>query len=140
MAASKREQILDYIVSALGTALGLTVRRSRSTAIGKAETVAVSLYATSEDVQQHPNQRASRTLSIQVNVFTRGDEPDALADSSVATVVSTLMSNTRCGGLTNTLRETGISWDFDNEVSEDFGVASVTFEIEYTTSAASVAA
>lgn len=143
--ASKRESILDYLVSSVNTALtaggiAASVRRTRSTPIGKNEQLAVSLYANQESVQQRVGGKADRVLTVQFNVFTRGDEPDALADATVAILVSTLMSDIRLGGLANSVNETGTSWDFDSEISEDYGVASVTFEISYITSASDLSA
>lgn len=133
MNPSIREQIIIKLQSYAAAALGLEVQRSRTNPISKNAAYGVYCYAENERNSEQMNNRTTRELSVKFCIFVRGDEPDRLADFPVSTLVNSLLTDHRVGGLATQIQETSTEWDFDSDVSEDYGTATVSFLITYTT-------
>lgn len=131
---SVREQILQHLRSVADAVFPtVNVKRSRTLPVSKAEQLGISMYAESESVEDMPSNRSRRTLTVTFKLFVRGNAPDELADPHVTALTAAVLSDIRCGGFATQIQETGTTWDYDTDVSEDYGEVTVSFLITYDT-------
>lgn len=101
MAASKRETILAAIKAALQGVDGIDGRvyRSRPDPNERAAAPYIALEWSSENATPLSVPQIERTLTVQVSVLVRGDEPDRLADPIAVSVHALMMADPTFGGL-----------------------------------------
>lgn len=92
---SKREKIMKRIATVLASAAGVNGRvyRSDPDAASRAESPCIVLSWQSDQPAGDPQVLSDRELTVSVQVITRGDAPDALADPIIQSVHSLLMAD-----------------------------------------------
>lgn len=137
MMPSVRELILQHLAStADATFPTAKVKRSRTLPASKTDDLVVRMFAESEQVEDMPAQRTRRQLTVTFKLFVRGNAPDELADPHVNALTAAVLADIRCGGFATQVQETGTTWDYDTDVSEDYGEVTVSFLITYYTNRA----
>lgn len=115
--ATRREQILQALKARLGalSGLGITgVHRSRADPFQPDEAPALNLVPDLDEPAENTIGMIDSTLSVEVHVFHRGQEPDALADPIVQAVHAALMTEPTLGGLAIDIAEGSTGWEFDS--------------------------
>lgn len=145
--SSKRDAILDTIVSALGGVgkpTGLTVDRHRTIPYGRDVLPAQSVYAVDEEVNTGPGmgagsppiRKARRKLKFavysRVAVSTTADQD---LDPLLSWSVQKVCADPTLGGTIHDLKELGTVWD-EADADAVFGGARQFFEADYVTSSA----
>lgn len=115
--ATKRELILQTIKARLvtaGAATGCTgVYRTRADQYDRDEAPAITLGWVTDDADRMVVPYTERTLQVEVGVYTRGNEPDALADPIVQAIHAGLFADRTLGGLCVDITEAGDRLDVD---------------------------
>lgn len=111
--SSKREQIILAVKSALEAVSGVEGRVYRSLPDPNDRDACpwIGLSWDSEINSPQTVPLLERTLTVHVGIYTRGDEPDALADPIAVDVHSKLLADPTLGGLAIDIRLTGASFD-----------------------------
>jgi hypothetical protein len=101
MTASRREQILSAIATALATTDGVSGRvyRSRVEAFSRNEAPAIIIEPGPDRAQTYSICKLDWTLDVLVVVHTRGQIPDQLADPILVDAHDKLMADRTLGGL-----------------------------------------
>lgn len=134
---SIRELILQHLLAVTVAAFpGVSVKRSRTLPSAKDTALAIRMFADSEDSSDMPSQRKQRELRVNFKLFVRGVAPDEIADEPLTTLTQAVLADIRCGGFATQVQETGTTWDYDADVSEDFGEVTASFLITYYTNRA----
>ena len=134
--ASIREQIMQAVIAELNVSVPTGIpqaTRMRVTAYEPDELPAITVYPEREEVSNingRWGQVVQRTMSIRVDCRAIGGD-DAL-DPLIVHVVG-MLAGTTLGGLVQDIQERMTDWQFD-EADALYGLASVGFEIRYTTS------
>ena len=140
--ATKREQILAAIATALASTAGVDGRvyRSRVTAMQRAESPAIII----EPISDTPTQNTSLpTLDwrfrVRVVVIARGDTPDQLADPVIESMHAKMVADLTLGGLAIDVQPDEVSFNL-LDADQPAGVIYNDYIIQYRTSVASLAA
>ena len=139
--ATKREQILTAIVTALASTVGVSGRvyRSRVTAVQRAESPAIVV----EPISDTPTQNTSLPtldwrMRVRVSVITRGDVPDQLADPVIESMHSKMVADLTLGGLAIDVQPDEVTFNlFDAD--QPAGVIFNDYIVQYRTTVASLA-
>jgi hypothetical protein len=139
--SSKREQILSALVTLLigSTSAGSNVFRSRAASVTRDETPAI-IVRPEEDVPE--KQFAGVTidlLTVAVDVYTRGDVPDQLADPVIAAAHTLIMADPTIGGLAAQIIKGPSKWE-DADADQTAGKATFLYHVKYTTSIGNLSA
>ncbi len=134
--ASKREQILAAIKTNLTgtTGVGTRIYRSRVAALTRAESPALVL----EPITDTPNINNSTylkidwTLRIRVVVIVRGEIPENIADSTIESLHTKILTNTTLGGLAIDIQPSTQSFEV-LDADQPAGVITCEYEIQYRT-------
>lgn len=99
--ASKRERIVQAIMNKLATVSGVGGRIYRSQADPNPRELSPFIAVQWLNEQSSPDavQLLGRILTVEVSIYTRGDEPDRLADDIVVSVHQLIMADPSLGGL-----------------------------------------
>jgi len=99
--ASKREQILAAMATALAGTVGVGSRiyRSRVEAFARNEAPAIVIEPGPDRAVPYSTCKLDWTLDVLVAVYARGPIPDQLADATIVSVHSKLMADRTIGGL-----------------------------------------
>jgi hypothetical protein len=134
--ASRREQIIEAIRVKLATIVGVTVYRSRITAINRGEGVAIVIRPAppplGEEVTQRNNDLSERELLVAVEIIARGAIPDQVADPFSVSAHAKVMEDQTVGGLCLRMRELGTQWFLD-DADLDACIVSTRYLIHYRT-------
>ena len=130
--STKREQIVLAVMAALaGTVdVGTRIFRSREEALNRDEAPALAVAWEDEDPTEELSGLIEKKLTVVVSVYTRGDEPDALADPIVESVHSKIMAETTLGGLAIDVSEGGTSRE-GAEADQTAGFVNMRFVVWY---------
>ena len=122
---SKREQIMQALVTALAgtTGVGTRVFRSRSQALTRDESPSVVVMPVQEQAVEDAIGQIDARLTVQVAVYQRGNVPDSLADATVESAFAKVMADETLGGLAIDITEDGTSWDFDEADTDAVWIA-----------------
>lgn len=138
--ATKREQILQAIKSALaGTAgVGTRIYRSRTEPISRGESPAIVI----EPLRDGPQQNTSLptldwTLNARVTVIVRGQVPDQLADPIVEDLHAKLMADLSLGGIAIDIQPGPVIFEL-LEADQPAGAISCNYLIRYRTAVSSL--
>ena len=134
--ASKREQILAAIKTNLTgtTGVGTRIYRSRVAALTRSESPALVL----EPITDTPNINNARylkidwTLRIRVVVIVRGEIPENIADSTIESLHTKILTNTTLGGLAIDIQPSTQSFEV-LDADQPAGVITCEYEIQYRT-------
>ena len=129
--SSIREQIVAAFVATL-TDTGAEAYRSRSDAVSRPESPALIVTPQSEDVNIVTTHGVDRLLSLQVEVITRGDVPDSLADPIIVAAHQKIMADQTLGGLCFDIAEVSSQWAIE---SGDLDICSLiaVYRVHYRT-------
>lgn len=132
---SIREQIISHVVATLKAAPGLPeVFRSRTAALSRKDSVAAVIVSPAADqAQQVVIPKTDWDLSIHAIVYTRGDEPDALADPIITAVHAAIMADQSQGNLAMDTEPANVHFSF-SDADESVCFATMQFDIKYRTS------
>jgi hypothetical protein len=138
--ATKREQILTAIVTALASTVGVSGRvyRSRVTAVQRAESPAIVV----EPISDTPTQNTSLPtldwrMRVRVSVIVRGDVPDQLADPVIESMHSKMVADLTLGGLAIDVQPDEVSFNLV-DADQPAGVIFNDYIVQYRTSVASL--
>jgi hypothetical protein len=131
---TKGETVLQTIMTLLTAIGGLTVVRSRTEAINRAESPMVVV----KPVQMTPDYNvidfAEWTQQYSVEIYTRGDIPDGLADPFVQSIYAALLADRSLGGKVMDIQAVSVTWDvIDGDQS--IGITDMRFATLYRTKA-----
>ncbi len=132
--ASKRETILQRIVTALAGTTGVSTRiyRSRVEPLARGEAPAIVVEPVSDAAEQDTLGTLMWTLTFRVSVIVRGAVTDQLADPAMLDVHSKLMADATLDGLVIQLLPTTVSFE-TIEADQPAGVVSAEFTAQYRT-------
>lgn len=132
--SSKRETIMQRIVSALaGTAgVGSRIYRSRVVPLARGEAPALVVEPVSDSATQDTLATLMWTLTFRVSVIVRGNVPDQLADSAMVDIHSKLMADDTLDGMVIQLLPTTVAFEMI-EADQPAGVVSAEFTAQYRT-------
>ena len=132
--ASKRETILQRIVTALAGTTGVSTRiyRSRVEPLARGEAPAIVVEPVSDAAEQDTLGTLMWTLTFRVSVIVRGAVTDQLADPAMLDVHSKLMADDTLDGLVILLLPSTVSFE-SIEADQPAGVVSAEFTAQYRT-------
>ena len=138
--ATKREQILAAITTALASTVGVDGRvyRSRVTAVQRAESPAIVV----EPISDTPTQNTSLPtldwrMRVRVSVIVRGDVPDQLADPVIESMHAKMVADLTLGGLAIDVQPDEVSFNLV-DADQPAGVIFNDYIVQYRTSVASL--
>ena len=138
--ATKREQILTAITTALATTVEVNGRvyRSRVTAVQRAESPAIVV----EPISDTPTQNTSLPtldwrMRVRVSVIVRGDVPDQLADPVIESMHAKMVADLTLGGYAIDVQPDEVSFNLV-DADQPAGVIFNDYIIQYRTSVASL--
>lgn len=138
--ATKREQILTTITTALATTVGVNGRvyRSRVTAVQRAESPAIVV----EPISDTPTQNTSLPtldwrMRVRVSVIVRGDVPDQLADPVIESMHAKMVADLTLGGYAIDVQPDEVSFNLV-DADQPAGVIFNDYIVQYRTSVASL--
>jgi hypothetical protein len=138
--ATKREQILAAIATALASTTGVSGRvyRSRVTAVQRAESPAIVV----EPISDTPTQNTSLPtldwrMRVRVSVIVRGDVPDQLADPVIESMHTKMVADLTLGGLAIDVQPDEVSFTLV-DADQPAGVIFNDYIVQYRTSVASL--
>lgn len=114
---TQRELILRACKALLQQVDGVaatSVFRTRTGRIAQEEMPAINLMADGSEPAELTNGGTDQQLTIVVEVYACGNEPDAQADPMVDMIHALLMADTTLGGLCIDITEAGTTWDTDD--------------------------
>jgi len=133
--ASKRERILAALKTTLAgtTGVGTRIYRSRPEPTSRGESPAIVVEWTNDQ----PSIRGTTghidwTLRIRVVVISRGKIPDNLADATVESLHSKLLTDPTVGGLAIDIRPATTTFELI-EADQPAGLIMCEFEVDYRT-------
>ena len=135
--ASKREQIIAALTTALAGTTGVSTRiyRSRIEPITNGESPAIVI----EPVTDEPSINTSSylkiewTLRIRIVVIVRGTIPDTVGDPTVESLFAKVLTDPTVGGLAKDIRPATQTFEV-LEADTPAGLITCEFEIDYRTS------
>ena len=131
--ASKREQILAAIKTNLTgtTGVGTRIYRSRVAALTRSESPALVLEPIT-DTPDINNTRIDWTLRLRVVVIVRGEIPENIADSTIESLHTKILTNTTLGGLAIDIQPSTQTFEV-LDADQPAGVITCEYEIQYRT-------
>ena len=135
--ATKRERILAAIKTNLADTVGVGTRiyRSRVEALTRSETPAIILEPISDTPAETQtfNDRINWDFRIRISVVVRGATPDQVADPTIESLHTKVLTDPTVGGLALDIRPSTTNFEI-LEADQPAGVISCEFDIEYRTS------
>lgn len=129
---TRRELILQTLVSKLSTGNATPVYRSRVEPFTRAESPAIVVEPVNDNATQTTIGRLDWTLTVRVMVIVRGDIPDQIADPIVQDIHSRLMADLFVGGYAYDLQPQSTSFEL-LESDMPTGVISLDYAVLYKT-------
>ena len=132
--ATKRERILAALNKPVNTVgVGTRIYRSRPEAFVKANSTIVlePISDTPQDTTSF-NNSITWEFRIRISVIVRGAVPDNVADPTIESLHTKILTDPTVGGLTIDIRPSTTSFEI-LEADEPAGVVSCEFDIEYRT-------
>ena len=135
--ATKRERILAAIKTSLANTVGVGTRiyRSRAEALTRSETPALIIEPisdTPEDTQAF-NNKVNWEFKIRVSVVVRGAIPDQVADPTIESLHTKVLTDPSVGGLALDIRPSTTTFEI-LEADQPAGVIGCEVDISYRTS------
>ena len=134
--ATKRERILAAIKTNLANTVGVGTRiyRSRAEAFTRSETPAIIIEPISDTPAetQNFNDRVNWDFRIKISVVVRGAVPDQVADPTIESLHTKVLTDPSIGGLALDIRPSTTNFEI-LDADQPAGVISCEFDIEYRT-------
>ncbi|PAT41983.1 hypothetical protein [Vandammella animalimorsus] len=117
---SIREQILLAVLAAVRApvmALGATLHRSPTVAIGREQSPALVVFPEAEQISERANDRVTRELTVRLVALARAvppAAPETQADLILTAAHAALMADRNLGGLALGIREQDCDWDVED--------------------------
>jgi hypothetical protein len=139
MASSIREQILDRLRVALigNTPAGANVFRSREVSITKAQTPAVVIMPQNNPLNRVATMADRNQLEVAIEIFTRGDAWDSLADPVDVATQAVIMNDQTIASLASQVRRIGENFA-SQEADRTAGTLTVLYQFIYLTHPADI--
>ena len=137
---TKRESILAAIATALVGTTGVSTRiyRSRVEPITRGESPAIVIEPISDSAQQNTAlPTLDWSLVVRVAVIVRGNIPDQLADPTVESLHTKMMTDLTLGGYAIDVQPQSVSFELV-EADQPAGVIACDFLIRYRTDVANL--
>ena len=130
---SKREQILSALVTMLSgaTTAGVNVFRSRVTAVTRDLTPAIIIRPEEDVPEKQFSGMVISHLTVAIDVYTRGDVPDQLADPVIVAAHALIMGNPTINGLAALTVQAPSKWEM-HEADQTAGLSTFLYHIRYT--------
>jgi hypothetical protein len=137
--ASLREQILDRIKVALAAAApgGATVFRSREVSITRAQAPAIVLMPKDNNLTRLSTGLDKNQFDLELEIFTRGDPWDQLADPIDLAAHTVLMGDAPLAALCSDVRRVAETFEAQ-EADRTSGTLSVRYRVTYLTQAGDI--
>jgi len=134
--STRAEQIIDEFIDVLTLPTSVAsgaVWRSRMRPIPEGAALAV-VVRRKQDVRLGDATlgRQQRQLAVTVEIYARGDEPDALADPLIESVMSRVMADRSLGGLCDDVEVDSVDPEWAAR-DTDLVVMDLTFNVRYET-------
>ena len=136
--ATKREDILAAIKTVLAgtTNVGTRIYRSRVEAVSRAESPALVIEPLSDTpVQNTALPTLDWTLRVRISVIVRGTSPDNVADPTIESLHSKVMSDLTLGGEAIDVQPAQTTFNFF-EADQPAGVIFCEYDVRYRTQVA----
>ena len=134
--ASKREDILDAIKTALSntTGVGTRIYRSRTLPLAQRSQLPSLIIEWSNDAAEQNTSLPTLdwSLSVTVTVLSSGDVPDEQADSTVVSAHAKLMADLTLGGESIDIQPTNVTFEAIDGDSP-IGVTGMGYTVRYRT-------
>ena len=134
--ATKRERILAALKTNLANTVGVGTRiyRSRAEAFTRSETPAIIIEPISDTPAetQNFNDRINWDFRIRISVVVRGAVPDQVADPTIESLHTKVLTDPSIGGLALDIRPSTTNFEI-LDADQPAGVISCEFDIEYRT-------
>jgi hypothetical protein len=139
--SSIREQILARMAVALTgtTSAGANVFRSREVSITRAVTPAIVIMPEAEQDNILGTEVDEHRFDLNIEIFTRGDPWDNLADPVAVQAHQILMTDAPLAALIARIRKQQSTW-LGEEADRTAGVLSMRYQIHYLTKASDIGA
>lgn len=138
--ATKREDILDAIATALAgtTGVGTRIYRSRVTALARSESPAIVIEPAKDVCEQNTSlPTLDWSLLVRIVVVSRATIPDQAADPTIESLHSLLMADLTLGGLAIDVQPSQTTFDFI-EADQPAAVIVCEYLVKYRTSVTSL--
>jgi hypothetical protein len=145
MADSYTKRITSQIVAVLGAPgvpTGVTVNKSRDTAVAVNELPMYSVYLDNEHPEPIGQPRRpvliKRELDLAVKIRVAGTDDDI--DPHRQWVIAQIMTDTSLGGLASNIQEGDTEWDSEEATDGNYTASIIRFKVEYYTKPADITA
>lgn len=129
--ASKAEEIMQYLKTALDAVVGVTVYRSRNVPVGKADAPWVNLYWSLDRIEGATiGNTCTRSLRVHTMIGARGDVPDSEADAARVAVHEAVMTDRTCGGKAIALEEVDLKCS-QASADDDVALLERIYDVKY---------
>lgn len=139
--ASKREDILDAIKTALAGTTGVSTRiyRSRTIPLAQRSELPALIIEWSDDSAEQNTSLPTLdwSLNVTVTVLSSGDVPDEQADNTIVSVHAKMMADLTLGGEAIDIQPTTVNFEAIDGDSP-IGVTSMGFLVRYRTDVDSI--
>jgi len=135
---TKREQVLTAIRTVLnGTAgVGTRIYRSRVEPLARQESPAIVIEPITDQAQQNTSlPKLDWSLTVRIAVIVRGNIPDQLADATVSSMHTKLMTDLTLGGIAYDVQPSLVNFELV-EADQPAGVISCDYVVRYRTQVA----
>ena len=132
---TKREQILDRIITVLAGTTNVSTRiyRSRVVPLARSESPALVVEPISDQATQNTSlPTLDWSLQVRVAVIVRGDVPDEVADPIVESLHSKLMADLTLNGHAIDVQPVGVDFQMI-DADQPAGLISTNWNIRYRT-------
>lgn len=130
--STKRELIIVALKTVVESISGLPCYRSRVEPFSRGKVPAAII----EPLQDKPESNVigflDWTLTVQVTLLVRGDEPDKIADPYIQQVHEKIMADLGLGGLSQDIQPVSVEYDLI-EGDKPVGVIMMKFNVSYRT-------
>ena len=134
--ASKREDILDAIKTALAGTTGVSTRIYRSRTIPlaqRSELPALIIEWTGDSAEQNTSlPTLDWSLNVRVSVLSSGDVPDEVADPTVVSMHAKMMADLTLGGEAIDIQPSNVSFE-SIDGDQPIGVIGCEYIVRYRT-------
>lgn len=131
--ASKAEEIMQFLFTAIDAAVGVTAYRSRNVPVGKTDAPWVNLFWSKDEIEGSTfGNRCIRVLRVHTVVGARGAVPDSLADSARTAVHAAVMADQTCGGKSATIEEMALTCQ-QVSADDDAALLERVYDVKYET-------
>ena len=139
--ASKREDILDAIKTALANTSGVGTRIYRSRTIPlaqRSQLPALIIEWSNDDAEQNTSlPTLDWSLSVTITILSSGDVPDEQADATIISAHSKIMNDLTLGGEAIDIQPTNVSFEAIDGDSP-IGVTTMGYLVRYRTEVANI--